>query len=153
MDQWTTFKLRVTLKFSLFHVKFWYLKLKTALISFFEIGGCFIFIFIQEPSLICHYTFVKKLDFVIKWLVFEPLRYRCPSKKPTPSYRKVASSGLSWLVAHFLIFRRLMNNYCKPIPVLALYGIAVKGKFDAYMAKKFQNWIVDQSTARDFTVY
>ena len=32
----------------------------------------------------------------------------------------------------------------------------MKGKFDAYvlwpLAKKFQNWIVDQSTARDFTV-
>jgi hypothetical protein len=39
----------------------------------------------------------------------------------------------------FQIFRRLM-----------------KGKFDAYvlwpLAKKFQNWIVDRSTARDFTV-
>ena len=31
-------------------------------------------------------------------------------------YRKVASSSLSWLVAHFQIFRRLM-----------------KGKFDAYV--------------------
>ena len=32
----------------------------------------------------------------------------------------------------------------------------MKGKFDAYvlwpLAKKFQNWIVDWSTARDFTV-
>ena len=55
-------------------------------------------------------------------------------------YRKVASSSLSWLVAHFQIFRRLM-----------------KRKFDAYvlwpLAKKFQNFIVDQSTARDFTVF
>ena len=57
-------------------------------------------------------------------------------------YRKVASSRLSWLVALPRIFRRLM-----------------KGKFDAYIcvlwpfAKKFQNWIVDWSTARDFTVY
>ena len=54
-------------------------------------------------------------------------------------YRKVANSSLSRLVARFQIFRRLM-----------------KGKFDAYvlwpLAKKFQNWIVDQSTARDFTV-
>ena len=43
-------------------------------------------------------------------------------------YRKVASSNLSWLVAHFQIFRRL-----------------IKGKFDAYalwpLTKKFQNWI------------
>ena len=31
-------------------------------------------------------------------------------------YRKVASSSLSWLLAHFQIFRRLM-----------------KGKFDAYV--------------------
>ena len=32
----------------------------------------------------------------------------------------------------------------------------MKGKFDAYvlwpLAKKLQNWIVDQSTAHDFTV-
>ena len=54
-------------------------------------------------------------------------------------YRKVASSTLSQLVAHFHIFRLFM-----------------KGKFDAYvlwhMAQRVQNWIVDQSTARDFTV-
>ena len=54
-------------------------------------------------------------------------------------YRKVTNSSLSRLVARFQIFRRLM-----------------KGKFDAYvlwpLAKKLQNWIVDQSTARDFTV-
>ena len=57
----------------------------------------------------------------------------------TFTYRKVASSSMSRLVAHFQISRRLM-----------------KGKFDAYvlwpLAKKFQNWIVDRSTARDFTV-
>ena len=33
----------------------------------------------------------------------------------------------------------------------------MKEKFDAYvlwpLAKKFQNWIVDQSTARDLTVH
>ena len=33
----------------------------------------------------------------------------------------------------------------------------MKGKFDAYvlwpLAKMFQNWIVDRSTARDFTVF
>ena len=33
----------------------------------------------------------------------------------------------------------------------------MKGKFDGYilwpLAKKFQNWIVDLSTARDFTVF
>ena len=54
------------------------------------------------------------------------------------TYRKVASSSLSRLVAHFQTFRRLM-----------------KGKSNAYvvwpLAKKFQNWMVDQSTARDFT--
>jgi len=59
--------------------------------------------------------------------------------KRIPTYRKVANSSLSRLVARFYIFRRL-----------------VKGKFDAYvlrpLAKKFQNWIVDRSTARDFTV-
>ena len=47
-------------------------------------------------------------------------------------YRKVASSSMSRLVAHFQIFRGLM-----------------KGKFDAYvlwpLTKKFQTWIVDQS--------
>ena len=56
------------------------------------------------------------------------------------AYRKVASSSQSRLVAPFQIFRRLM-----------------KVKFDAYvlspLAKKSQNWIVDRSTARDFTVY
>ena len=55
------------------------------------------------------------------------------------TYRKVANSSLSRLVAHFQIFRRFM-----------------KGKFDAYvlwpLAKKFQTWIVDRSTARDFMV-
>ena len=55
-------------------------------------------------------------------------------------YHKVAISSMSLLVAHLMIFRRLM-----------------KGKFDACvvwpLAKKFQNWIVDRSTARDFTVY
>ena len=54
-------------------------------------------------------------------------------------YRKVVSSRLSRLVAHIMIFRRFM-----------------KGKFNANvlwpLAKKFQNWIVDQSTAHDFTV-
>ena len=54
-------------------------------------------------------------------------------------YRKVASSSLSRLVAHFQIFRRLM-----------------KGKFDAYvlwpLAKRVQNSILDRSTARDFTI-
>ena len=48
------------------------------------------------------------------------------------TYRKVANSSLSRLVAHFQIFRRFM-----------------KGKCDAYvlwpLAKKFQNWIVDWS--------
>ena len=33
----------------------------------------------------------------------------------------------------------------------------MKGKFDAYvlwpLVKEFQNWIADQSTARDFTVF
>ena len=56
------------------------------------------------------------------------------------TYRKVASSRLSWLVAHLRIFRVFM-----------------KGKVDAYvlwpLAKRVQNWIVDHSTARDFTAY
>ena len=51
----------------------------------------------------------------------------------------MASSRLSRLVAHPRIVRRLM-----------------KGNFDPYvlwpLTKKFQNWIVDQSTARKFTV-
>ena len=55
------------------------------------------------------------------------------------TYRKVTNSRLSRLVAHFWIFRLFM-----------------KGKFDAYvlwsLAKGVQNWIVDRSTARDFTV-
>ena len=55
------------------------------------------------------------------------------------TYRKVVSSRLFWLVAHLRIFRLFM-----------------KGKFDAYvlrpLAKLIQNWIINQSTARDFTV-
>ena len=54
-------------------------------------------------------------------------------------HRKVASSRLSRLVVHPKIFRRLM-----------------KGKFYPYvlwpLTQKFQNLIVDRSTARDFTV-
>ena len=61
-------------------------------------------------------------------------------KRPTRCiYRKVANSRLSWLVAHPRIFRLFM-----------------KGKINAYVlwpiAKRVQNWIVDQSTARHFTV-
>ena len=51
----------------------------------------------------------------------------------------VDTLGLSRLVAHLRIFKLFM-----------------KGKFDAYvlwpLAKWVQNWIVDLSTARDFTV-
>ena len=54
-------------------------------------------------------------------------------------YCKVVSSRMSRLVAHPRIFRLFM-----------------KGKFDDYLLwslnKKVQNWIVDRSTARDFTV-
>ena len=60
----------------------------------------------------------------------------CTEKR---TYRKVVSSRLSRLVAHSRIFRLFM-----------------KGKFDAYvlwpLTKRVQNWIVDRSTARDFTV-
>ena len=52
----------------------------------------------------------------------------------------VGSSRLFQLVAHPSIFRLFM-----------------KGKFDAYvlwsLAQRVQNWIVDRSTARNFTVY
>ena len=55
------------------------------------------------------------------------------------TYRKVKSSRLSRLVAHFHIFRLLM-----------------KGNFDAYVLwhldKMVQNWIVDRYTSRDFKV-
>ena len=54
-------------------------------------------------------------------------------------YRKVTSSRLSWLAAHSRIFKLFMT-----------------GKFDAYvlwpLAKRVQNWILDRSTARNFTV-
>ena len=54
-------------------------------------------------------------------------------------YRKVASSRLSRSVAHFHIFR-----------------LFIKEKFDAYvlwpLAQRVQNWIVDRSTACNFTV-
>ena len=66
-------------------------------------------------------------------------RFISKSVETSSMYRKVASSGMSRLVRHFKIFRRLM-----------------KGKFDVYVlwpvAKKFQNWIVDRSTAGNFTV-
>ena len=55
------------------------------------------------------------------------------------TYRKVASSRMSRLVAHSRIFR-----------------LFVKGKNDAYvlwpLAKRVQNRIVNRSTTRDFTV-
>ena len=54
-------------------------------------------------------------------------------------YCKGVSSRLSRLVAHLRIFRLFM-----------------KGKFNAYvlwpLAKRVQNWIVDRSTAHNFTV-
>ena len=54
-------------------------------------------------------------------------------------YHKVSSWSTSRLVAHLTIFRLFM-----------------KGKFDAYvlwpLTKRVQNWIVNRSTARDFTV-
>ena len=55
-------------------------------------------------------------------------------------YCKVASSRLSQLVAHPIIFRMFM-----------------KEKFDAYvlwaLAQRVQNLIVDRSTARNFMVF
>ena len=73
-------------------------------------------------------------------------RINWSAKNCTPSipvhiymYYKVASSRLSWLVAHLRIFRLFM-----------------KGKFDANvlwpLAQRVQNWIVYWSTARDITV-
>ena len=54
--------------------------------------------------------------------------------------RKVERSRLSWFVAHLRIFKLLM-----------------KGKFDAYvlwpLSTRVQNWIVDGSSACDFTVF
>ena len=65
--------------------------------------------------------------------------YDCPTVGWS-NYSKVGSSSLSWLVAHFWVFRLFM-----------------KGKFDAYvlwpLAKSVQNWMVSQSTAPDFTVF
>ena len=62
-----------------------------------------------------------------------------PAGTNTACTVKVASSRLSWLVANPRIFRLFM-----------------KGNFDAYVLwlldKMVQNWIVDRSTARDFTV-
>ena len=55
------------------------------------------------------------------------------------TYRKVASTRLSWLVAHFHTIRLFM-----------------KGKFDGHVlwpfVQRVQNWIVDRSTARYFMV-
>ena len=70
----------------------------------------------------------------IYWLYQDYRLYR------KTTYRKVASSRLSWLVAHPSTFRMF-----------------IKGKFDTYalwsLTRSFQNWTVDQSTARDFTVH
>ena len=56
------------------------------------------------------------------------------------NYRKVVSSRLSQLVAQSRIFWHIM-----------------KGNFDVHLlrplAKRVQNWIVDRSTARNFTVH
>ena len=67
-----------------------------------------------------------------------PFEYKNKGKMNTENeniYRKVSSRSTSRLVAHPSIFRMFM-----------------KGKFDAYvlwpLAKSFQNWIVDRSTAR-----
>ena len=55
------------------------------------------------------------------------------------TYRKVASRSMSQLIPHPNIFR-----------------LSMKGKFDIYvlwpLAQRVQNWIVDRSTACDFTV-
>ena len=72
-----------------------------------------------------------RLNFEIRPIVDEGVRF---------NYCKVASSRLSWLVAHFWIFRLIM-----------------KGEFDNYvlwpLAQRVQNSIVDRSTCRDFTVF
>ena len=61
------------------------------------------------------------------------------STKKLTKYRKAASSRMSRLVAHFHSFRLFM-----------------KGNFDAYVLwpldEMVQNWTVDQSTTRNFTV-
>ena len=78
--------------------------------------------------------FQKKFNSIM-WYSFHYDRKKIENNE----YRKVASSRLSRLVAHFRIFRLL-----------------VKGKFDAYvlwtLAKRVQNWIVDRSIACDFKV-
>ena len=82
----------------------------------------------------CHQIYFSVYEFMSEHLDL----YICSCLRAF-TYHKVASSSLSLLVAHFLIFWRLM-----------------KGKFDDYvlwpLAKKFQNWIVDRSTARNFPV-
>ena len=99
------------------------------------------------PTFIIDYLkFCKLLSFRLKLTLLslksERLREKIRAKANIYEidFCNVARSSLSQLVAHFQIFRRLM-----------------KGKFDAYvlwpLAKMFQNWIVDRSSARDFTVY
>ena len=56
------------------------------------------------------------------------------------NYRKVTSSRLFWLVAHTRIFRLFMK---REINAYVLWPLA----------KRVQNWILDRSTARNFTVY
>ena len=84
----------------------------------------------------------------ITWLLMlislqKPFQFLCKyCQKITQKesvYHKVASSRLSRLVAHPRIFRMLKvkfvpNMYCGPL------------------AQKFQNWMINHSTARDFMV-
>ena len=76
--------------------------------------------------------------------IFFTLKLESVSKITIFGLKMMVKSGLEQiflkLVAHFWIFRLFM-----------------KGKFDAYvlwpLTKRVQNWIVDRSTARDFTIF
>ena len=62
-----------------------------------------------------------------------------------------------WLFHHYQPVLRIWQRNPKEGLCRGTGRAEPTGKFDAYvlwpLAKKFQNWIVDRSTARDFTVY
>ena len=114
---------------------------------------------------------------------FVPIHYECKNFGKKIIWvcliiiKKVKISWLSWLVK--FIYSEKATKFCEIFPLLSyftyskekisqnfvtfseyilrIFRLFMKGKFDAYvlwpLAKRVQNWIVDRSTARGFTVF
>ena len=84
----------------------------------------------QGKSLICGFFqhFLSLFETFTTWYSHLDIKFEFSDQF---QYSKVANSSMSWLVAHFQIFRMLM-----------------KRKLNAYvlwpLTKKFQNWIVNR---------